>query len=663
MINLVIVGKIDGRFIMKKWEILTRDPWLEPYRNAIDGRMNRFEHAKKRLLQPNQTLSDFANGKRFFGFNQEGDHWLFREWAPNAEKVALIGDFNQWNDNTHVLEQLSGGQWVLSVAGELPELSKVKLRIWANGQVFDRIPSYIEYAVQAKDVPNFDGVIWQSHYKWQNQAPDRPVDPLIYETHIGISSEAGKINSYREFARDVLPLIVADGYNTIQIMAIMEHPLYASFGYQVSNFFAPSSRFGTPDDLKALIDSAHGLGLTVLLDVVHSHAVSNIGEGLNQFDGSDDQYFHAGNLGNHPTWGTKLFNYGKTEVIHFLLSNLKYWLDEFHFDGFRFDGVTSMLYHHHGLGVAFDNYQKYFDSATDLDAVTYLQLATALIHEVNPEAIIISEDMSAMPGMALPISEGGIGFDYRLSMGVPDYWIKLLKNVRDEDWNLHQLWHELTTRRPGEKNIGYVESHDQALVGDKTIMFRLADAEMYTHMSIDSQSLIIDRAIALHKLIRLITFSLAGEGYLNFMGNEFGHPEWLDFPREGNHDSYHYARRQWHLATQKDLKYQFLLAFDQAMIKLDQNHHFLAESTIERYIQETEKLLAYQKGHLLFVFNFHPTASGQLSLIILKQPKFILDSDDGKFGGFGPRNHFDYSSADKTVNFYLEPRTVMVVEV
>jgi 1,4-alpha-glucan branching enzyme len=545
----------------------------------------------------------------------------------------------------------------------LPVGSKVKVKLLLpSGETVYRVPSYIMFAIP-NERHELDGVIVQPKYDWKNKAPQLKEAPLIYEAHIGISTEEYKINSYKEFTRDVLPRIKKAGYNTIQLMAIMEHPLYASFGYQVSNFFAISSRFGQPEDLMELIDQAHGMGLRVLLDVVHSHAVKNIEDGLNYFDGTENQYFHEGERGNHPAWKTKLFNYGKDEVIHFLLSNLKFWLDTYHFDGFRFDGVTSMLYHDHGLGTAFTDYSKYFSLNTDIEAVTYLMLANELTHLFNPSATTIAEDMSAMPGMALPISSGGIGFDYRLSMGIPDFWIKQLKEKTDNSLDLLSLWWELTTRRPGEKNIGYSESHDQALVGDKTIMMWLADEEIYWKMDLNSQSLKIDRAIALHKLIRLITFSLAGEGYLNFMGNEFGHPEWLDFPRQENHDDFQHARRQWSLADNKDLRFQYLLAFDQAMINLERHYKFLEspEPVQQLWIKNSDKLLAYKKGQLLFVFNFHPSYEQELQLQFPEKPELIFDSDDQKFGGFGPRSSFGWSK--RHLNLILEPRTAMVFRI
>ncbi|MDR0297566.1 MAG: alpha amylase C-terminal domain-containing protein [Streptococcaceae bacterium] len=643
--------------------ILQMDPWLEPFKGDLEHRMWEYANTKKRLMGINGRFSEFANGYKYFGFHQEEGFWTFREWAPNAERAWLIGDFNGWDGKEHELKSAYGGVWEIKVPGHLPEGSRVKVQLYTKqGEDLYRVPSYATYAVQ-NDRWEFDGVIYTPSYVFKNKSPKLTEAPLIYEAHIGISTEDYKISSYFEFMRDVLPRIKKEGYNTIQLMAIMEHPLYSSFGYQVSNFYAASSRFGTPDDLMELIDTAHGLGIRVLLDVVHSHAVKNVGDGLNQFDGTDYQYFHAGPRGEHREWNTKLFNYGKDEVIHFLLSNLKFWLDVYRFDGFRFDGVTSMLYHDHGLGTAFTDYGKYFSENTDIEAVVYLMMANALIHEVRPDALTVAEDMSAMPGMAYPISEGGIGFDYRLSMGIPDYWIKQLKTKTDEELDLMGLWWELTTRRPGEKNIGYAESHDQALVGDKTIFMWLANEGVYYSMAKGQDSLVIDRALALHKLIRLITFSLAGEGYLNFMGNEFGHPEWLDFPREGNGDSFQHARRLWSIAENPDLKYQYLVAFDQAMLALEASNEFLkrTSSLVQRWIQNDDKLLAYQKGDYLFVFNFHPSEDKMLRLAFLQAPTLIFDTDDARFGGFGPRNKAKF--ADGNLEMRLVPRTALVFKV
>lgn len=623
------------------YKILEIDPYLQPYEKDINLRMENLERKKQQLFGNGGNLVDLANGYEYFGFHRTKDGWVYREWAPAAQEMYLTGDFNGWDVKSCPMRRLSGGIFEVYLKGEhaLENGQKIQAIVIHDGRMLRRIPLYATRVVQ-----DTEKLWWCAEvedtlapYPWTDEDFVPAKTPFIYECHIGMAQEKGAVGSYKEFTENILPRVRELGYNTIQIMAIMEHPYYGSFGYQVSNFFAAASRYGYSRDLKELINTAHGMGITVLLDVVHSHAVKNTNEGLNEFDGTEYQFFHAGDKGNHREWGTKLFNYGKNEVLHFLLSNLKYWMEIFHFDGFRFDGVTSMLYHDHGLGSAFSNYDMYFSMNTDVEAVTYLQLANELIHKLNKNAITIAEDMSGMPGMCLPIEDGGIGFDYRLSMGVPDMWIKTLKECTDEQWDIYKFWYELTGRRPGEKNIGYCESHDQALVGDKTIMFRLCDAEMYTHMSKFSDSAVINRGIALHKMIRLVTASLAGEGYLNFMGNEFGHPEWIDFPREGNGWSYHYCRRQWSLADNRDLHYHELHDFDKAMLKLLKEENVLSQKAVNRWMQQEDKILIFSKGDVVFAFNFHPMKSFDGYFVPVGEPgayQVVLSTDDSAFGGF-----------------------------
>jgi 1,4-alpha-glucan branching enzyme len=600
---------------------------------------------KSQLLGPGTSLKEFAAGHLYFGFHLEETSFTYREWAPAAQALFLIGDFNQWDRSTHPLFKNKDGHWEIKITdplliAKIKSGSLFKVHVVTNQNALDRVPLFARYVGQDAMTHEFSAKALNGvkPFAWKT-APyqTHQKTPFIYEAHVGMSGEEPKISTYQEFTKNILPRIAKAGYNTIQLMGIMEHPYYASFGYQVSNFFAPSSRFGTPDDLKHLIDTAHAMNLNVLLDVVHSHAVKNINEGMDLFDGTPDQFFHAGPKGDHPAWGTKLFNYGKNEVLHYLLSNVRYWLEEFHFDGFRFDGVTSMLYHHHGLGENFDHYSKYFGLQTDTEAITYLQLASLLSREINPQSILIAEDMSGMPGMALPVEQGGLGFDYRLAMGIPDLWFKFFKNsVKDEDWDLNQIWHELTSRRPQEKNIAYAESHDQALVGDKTIAFHLMDAAMYYHMHKDDQNLMIERGMALHKMIRLVTAALGGEGYLNFMGNEFGHPEWIDFPREGNQNSFHYARRQWSLVDHPQLKYQFLNTFDEALVRLLSENQTLSEPVQKLWLDNLQKIMAFKKGDKLFVFNFHPTQSYvDFFIPTHTQDRYqvLMSTDEGAFGG------------------------------
>ncbi|HEY9059973.1 MAG TPA: alpha-amylase family glycosyl hydrolase [Pseudobacteroides sp.] len=619
----------------QEYRILQIDPYLRPFADDIELRMNCYKKARRKLVEDDKMLTSFVNGHLYFGFHAKENGWVYREWAPNAQDVYLIGDFNNWNDQVHKLKRLDNGVWELLVEGELPHGSRVKLKIKANNHIYDRIPLYCKRVVQNSESNQFDGMIWNPPvpFNWNDKGfvPQQPL--YIYECHIGMSGEKESVSSFLEFADNVLPRIKKQGYTAIQIMAIMEHPYYGSFGYQVSNFFAVSSRFGTPEDFKALVDKAHSVGIAVIMDLVHSHTVKNTVEGLAEFDGTDYQFCHHGNKGDHPDWHTRLFNYGKLEVQHFLLSNVKYWLTEYHLDGFRFDGVTSMMYHHHGRGTAFDNYKKYFSMDTDLESITYLQLATELAKEVNPNSILIAEDMSGMPGMCLPIIDGGIGFDYRLGMGLPDLLIKMMK-TKDENWHMGKFWNELTNRRPQEKVIGYTESHDQALVGDKTLMFWLADHDMYWNMNKDGKNERIDRAIALHKILRFITCAVGGDGYLNFMGNEFGHPEWIDFPREGNGWSYKYARRQWSLVDNPNLKYEYLYNFDAAMLSFLTSNDLYKEPARLLLVHESNKVLSFIKGNHTFIFNFHPSNSYVHMLSDTSAFKLVFHSAWQCFGGF-----------------------------
>jgi len=653
------------------YRLLELNPQLKPYEADIDLRMRLYRETKARILGKDQTLEDFANAHHYYGIHRLENGWVYREWAPSAYQLYLEGEFNGWNQTSHPLKNIGNGTWELYLGeNELWEGCKVKTVVDANLTRTEHIPLFARRVVQDPNTITFMAEVVDTHksFPWTDKDFRGEERLYIYEAHVGMAQEEGKVGSYREFADKVLPHVKQAGYNTIQLMAIMEHPYYGSFGYQVSNFFAASSWFGKPEDLKYLINTAHEMGIRVLLDVVHSHAVKNTAEGINMFDGTEWQFFHAGEKGNHPAWGTKCFDYGRTGVLHFLLSNLKFWMTEYHFDGFRFDGVTSMLYHDHGLGTDFNHNDKYFSYNTHVEAVTYLQLANELIRQVNPKAITIAEDMSGMPGMALPIEDGGIGFDYRLGMGLPDMWIKTVKNKTDEQWDVFQMWCDMCLRRPGENTVAYVESHDQALVGDKTMIFRLADAAMYTDMNKDCHNPVIDRAIALHKMIRLFTLGGGGEGYLNFMGNEFGHPEWIDFPREGNGWSFHYCRRQWSLKNNGMLKYQWLNDFDEDMIHLTKEADMFAQRMGDLRLKGDKVLVFYRNG-LLFAFNFHPDKSE--TDVAVEVPNYAnytvaMSSDDERYGGWNRVAHQTYQTkreqGKNVVRLYLPARTAVVLK-
>lgn len=628
-----------------KLRLLKNDSWLEPFENAINGRhAHVMDKVKELTNNGRKTLTDFASGHLYFGLHRTDKGWAFREWAPNATEIYLIGDFNDWQEKPEFrLKRLRNtGNWEIKLKPNVLKHGDLyKLKVYWDGGCGERIPAWVRRVVQDEQTKIFSAQVWEPEkpYKFKKRVFRPNTSPLlIYECHIGMSQEEEKVGSYTEFREKVLPRVIADGYNCIQIMAVQEHPYYGSFGYHVSSFFAPSSRFGTPDELKQLIDEAHQNGIAVIMDIVHSHAVKNEVEGLGNFAGDPNQYFYPGERHEHPAWDSLCFDYGKNEVLHFLLSNCRYWLEEFKFDGFRFDGVTSMLYYSHGLGEAFCNYNDYYNGHQDDNAICYLSLANLLIHEVNSKAITIAEEVSGMPGLALPVLDGGYGFDYRLAMNIPDYWIKIIKEKVDEDWKPSSMFWEVTNRRKDEKTISYAESHDQALVGDKTIIFRLVDSDMYWHFKKGDENERVHRGIALHKMIRLLTSSTLNGGYLNFMGNEFGHPEWIDFPREGNGWSYKYARRQWSLVDNQDLCYCYLGDFDKAMLSVIKDVKNIQKTpVVEIWHNDGDQVLAYMRRDHIFVFNFSPTRSFVDYGFLVPRGSYdvVLNTDAVQFGGNG----------------------------
>ncbi|KAF9109560.1 alpha-1,4-glucan branching enzyme [Mortierella sp. AM989] len=628
--------------------VISLDPWLEPYSEGLKNRYAAYQDWKDKIDSAG-GYEKFTRGYEKFGFTISKTGITYREWAPNATEAFLFGDFNNWNNSSHPMKKDEYGVFEIYLPNKadgspaIQHNSKVKITmIKPDGTRIDRLPAWIQRVTQDLSVsPTYDAVFWNptKKYQWKNKAPPKPTSLKVYEAHVGIATPEGRVGLYTEFTANVLPRIKKLGYNVIQLMAIMEHAYYASFGYQITSFFAVSSRYGTPEELMELIDTAHGMGITVLLDVVHSHACKNILDGLNNFDGSEHQYFHEGGRGRHELWDSRLFNYSSYETVRFLLSNLRFYMEQYQFDGFRFDGVTSMMYLHHGIGYGFSgNYQEYFGDTVDMEAVVYLMLANEMLHTLYPKSITIAEDVSGMPTLCRPVSEGGVGFDYRLSMAIPDMWIKLLKETSDDEWDLGNIVFTLTNRRHMEPSIAYCESHDQALVGDKTIAFWLMDKEMYTHMSVLTElTPIIDRGLALHKMIRLVTHALGGEGYLTFIGNEFGHPEWLDFPRAGNNSSFHYARRQWNVVDDPLLRYKFLNEFDAAMNNLETQARWLeAPQAYVSLKHEGDKVLVFDRAGAIFIFNFHPTKSFtdyRVGVPAAGQYKIALNTDEGQFGG------------------------------
>ncbi|KAF1493852.1 1,4-alpha-glucan-branching enzyme, partial [Eudyptula minor novaehollandiae] len=624
-------------------------------------RYSLFYNRLKNIEENEGGLDKFSKCYKTFGVNQFVDGGIYcKEWAPGAEAVFLAGDFNGWNPFSHPYKKIEYGKWELFIPPgqdgypSVPHGSKLKVVIRAqNGELLYRISPWARYVVRDEDKVNYDWVHWNppQSYIHKHPSPKRLKSLRIYESHVGIASPEGKVASYKNFTYNVLPRIKDLGYNCVQLMAIMEHAYYASFGYQVTSFFAASSRYGTPDDLKEMIDVAHSMGITVLLDVVHSHASKNSEDGLNKFDGTDSCFFHSGPKGTHQLWDSRLFDYANWEVLRFLLSNLRMWIKDYRFDGFRFDGITSMLYHHHGIGTGFSgDYNEYFGLHVDEDALCYLMLANHMINFLHPECITIAEDVSGMPALCRPIAEGGGGFDYRLAMAIPDKWIQIIKELKDEDWNMGNIVYTLTNRRYEEKYIAYAESHDQALVGDKTLAFRLMDAEMYTNMSVLSPlTPVIDRGIQLHKMIRLITHALGGESYLNFMGNlllyyVLNFNKHLDLLEQAQKRATKMIRGMEHLSScEERLRELRLFSLEKRRLW----GHLIAASQYLKgaYKKEGGKLFSRAccdrtrgNGFKLKEGRFRLDIRKN-SLIVIFKYKILLDSDAAEYGGHQRLDH------------------------
>eukprot|EP00741_Cyanophora_paradoxa_P005646 tig00000923_g5473.t1 len=671
--------------------LIGEDPSLAPYRADLQHRSDAYFRLLDRVSKEPGGLEAFSRSYEEFGLvrvTRGGRSGIqYREWAPGARGVFLFGEFNNWNRTAVPCQRDPYGHWTAWLPDhpdgrpQIPHGTKVKVSILTEmGYHVERIPAWIRYAVQQHGAVGYDGVAWWEAPAFFHPRPAPPASLRIYEAHVGIATEEHRL-----------------GYTAVQLMGIQEHAYYGSAGYHVTNFFAVSSRFGeaagappsprlrgrlepAPPAPRPRAEAAPAPVLAqVLVDIVQAHASSNVrppapppappprlespalpakvNDGINLFDGTDSWLFHYGAAGRHPLWDSRMFDFGNYETVRFLLSNLRFFLDVYNVDGFRFDGVTAMLYKHRGAHVSFSGaYGEYFGPQTDLDACAYLALANHVVHAALPGAVTIAEDVSGMPGLARPVAAAGLGFDYRLAMGLPDLWFRNMR-VRDEDWYMDGILAHLFGRRRLEKTVAYAESHDQAPPprpappppGPSPGAHRhrprsLPPAarrrwEIYTHMSCSSpRTVTVDRALALHKMIRLITFGFGGEAYLTFMGNEFGHPD------------YAYARRQWHLIREHGLRFGYLLALEEDMIRLDDAFRFLpAPHRASTMHHEEHKVIACVQYNPRLFWPSTSTLRGrgwgrtrgqegyQLGVPWRGVYHVVLDTDAPEMGGLGRR--------------------------
>lgn len=666
------------------------DPELAPYRDFFLQRCSRFEQEKTRIEKNFGSLKAYSDIYTHFGPHlikgKDGNFWRWREYMPHATEIWLTTSKLNFKRNAQYRFTNKGnGEFELTLPQEaLPHGEYVELRVQgpmppqkSDGSIPElpvpmrRVPAFAQWVEQDPHVPEqWCARIWapENPYQFKHHRRGLLQFPRIYEAHVGMAQSSlqhfgESVGTYDYFRRFVLPRIREDGYTAVQLMGILEHPLYKSFGYQVSSYYAPSSRYGNPDQFKELVDAAHGLGLAVILDITHGHACANTEQGLACYDGSN--YFFSA---KYNQWGTPSFDYGNEMARRFLLSNCRYWMEEFRIDGFRFDAVGNMLYIDHGVNDSFSHvgrcfYGKDGQPREDVYGELYLCLANDLIHNMDEHAITIAEEFSGMPGLTCSPAEGGLGFDYRFAMGIPDFWAKAIENPKD----MGSMWYEMTNHRPYDRTISYVECHDQCINGDDAMIWRLLGDSMYRYMGASSETWNISRGLAFYRLMRLLTLTAADAGYLNFMGNEFGHPEWLDAEE--------HAHRQWHLADQPDLKYASLAAWDKAQLNILVGQHLddFLQQPMFRFIHEDMRLLAFERGHLLFVFNFHETEPRENLLFAVTPGKYIeiLSSDQKKFGGHGnleitepPLEHFTTPLPHRPegdINLYIPPMVALVL--
>ncbi|KAI8557559.1 hypothetical protein RHMOL_Rhmol04G0020000 [Rhododendron molle] len=491
--------------------------------------------------------------------------------------------------------------WLKKYMPAIPHGSKYRVYFNTSDGPLERVPAWAPYVVPDADGNQAFAVHWEPPpeytYKWKHKHPEVPKSLRIYECHVGISGLEPKIASFNDFTEKVLPYVKEAGYNVIQLIGLVEHKDYFTIGYRVTNLYAVSSRYGTPDDFKRLVDEAHGLGLLVFLDIVHSYSAADEMVGLSLFDGSNDCFFHTGKRGHHKFWGTRMFKYGDVDVLHFLLSNLNWWVVEYHIDGLQFHSLASMIYTHNGFASLSGDMEEYCNQYVDKDALMYLILANEILHALHPKIITIAEDATLYPGLCEPTSQGGLGFDYFVNLSASEMWSSLLGNVPDCDWNMSKIVSTLIgNKHSADKMLLYAENHNQSISGGCSFGEILL-GEPREHASDRKASIL--RGSSLHKMIRLISFTIGGHAYLNFMGNEFGHP--------------------------KD------------MMNVDEKERILSRGLPNiHHVNDTTMVISYLRGPLLFIFNFHPTTSYERYSVGVEEAgeyQVILNSDEKRYGG------------------------------
>ncbi|MPY90036.1 MAG: 1,4-alpha-glucan branching protein GlgB [Luteitalea sp.] len=432
----------------------------------------------------------FGEGRHLRVFERLGAHamvidgcagFFFAVWAPNAQRVSVVGDFNNWDGRVHPMRlRIGGGIWELFIPGLVEgRRYKYEIRTRDAAHVFLKADPY--GATSEQPPASASLTLGPSHHEWQDtawiaaraQAGERLDRPMaIYELHLGswARREDGDYLTYRELATRLVPYAKEMGFTHIELLPVLEHPYAASWGYQVTGFFAPTSRHGTPDDFRAFVDACHQQGIGVILDWVPGHFPKDA-PGLARFDGTALYEHEDPRLGEHQDWGTLIFNYGRHEVRNFLLASALYWIEEFHLDGLRVDAVASMLYLDYSRPPGQWLPNK-FGGRENLEAVGFLHELNTIVHAKYPGVMTVAEESTAWPGVSRPVHLGGLGFTYKWNMG----WMHDILTYMSND-PIHRRWeHNLLTFSmlyAYHENFILPFSHDEVVHGKRSLLDKM----------------------------------------------------------------------------------------------------------------------------------------------------------------------------------------------
>lgn len=557
----------------------------------------------------------------------------FALWAPNAQSVSVVGGFNGWNRDSHPMQPRwdGSGIWEVFIPGiGEGEVYKYYL-VSTNGYAVEKADPY---GYQTEIPPKTASVVRGLDYKWKDSKwlqqrekqsiLDQPLS--IYELHPGSwrRKEGNEFLSYHELAQELPKYCRELGFTHVELMPVMEHPFYGSWGYQLTGYFAPSSRYGSPQDFMFLVDALHQAGIGVILDWVPSHFPSDE-HGLGYFDGTHLYEHPDPRKGFHKDWNSLIFNYGRNEVRSFLISNALYWLDKYHIDGLRVDAVASILYldysRNHG-----EWEPNEFGGRENLDAISFIKDFNDAVHTQQPHTFTVAEESTAFPGVTAPTYEGGLGFDLKWMMG----WMHDTLSYFQKD-PMYRSWHQgqlaFSIHYAFSEKFVLPLSHDEVVYGKNSLINKMPGDEWQKFAN-----------------LRLLFSYMWGHpgGKLLFMGGEFGQ----------QHEWRHDFSLDWHEHEQGNLQ-QGVSVLLQELNQLYQTEPALYQNN---YAPEGFEWVDFNdmsnsvfcwlrkgsdtKEQLLFIGNFTPNVLKNYRVGVPQSGRYaeLFNSDDWKYGGSGVRN-------------------------